>query len=108
MGPGDTCSTLLLHRGRNITQLEHLNPPGAVPAVLTLPGYQHPERIEHGVYDAEGMRQYHLPWGLGGLALVALPTFAGISAWRQHRKAKRAKTEAADGADRDGAASSGQ
>lgn len=91
MRSGDTCSTLSLHHGRSTKQLEQLNPPGAAPAVLTLPGYQHPERIEHGVYGADGMRRNHLPWGLGGLVLAALPTLILVLAWRQARRAKRAK-----------------
>lgn len=95
MRPGDTCSTLWVRSGRSTKQLEQLNPPGAVPAVLDLPGYRHPEPIVRGVYDVDGMRHYHRWDGLGGLALAALPTIAGISIWRQRRKGKQAQEKAA-------------
>lgn len=89
MNPGDTCSTLTATSGRSTKRIEKLNPAGTPPAVLTLPGYRHRENVYTGVYDVDGMREEHRPWGLGGLAMATLPVLMLLSSWRQARRAKK-------------------
>lgn len=97
MGPGDTCSTLTAGSGRSTKRMEKLNPAGTRPAVLTLPGYRHPEKVYTAVYNVDGMRKEHRSWGLGGLAMATLPALMLLSAWRQTRRAKKAALRDPDG-----------
>lgn len=90
MNAGDTCSTLTATSGRSTKRIEKLNPAGTPPAVLTLPGYRHPEKVYTEVYDVDGVRAEHRSWGLAGLAMATLPVLLLLSSWRQARRAKKA------------------
>ena len=78
MGPGDTCSTAWARAARGMRHAEQLNPSGARPAVLTLPGVP-PEKLHTGVYSAAGMADYHHSDGVGALVFAVLLTLVPAS-----------------------------